>query len=64
MSEHKPQREGDIDPSRYVYYERPKCPRCASTNLLTYKSTRHGDAAVSRYTACRSCGEKFILVLE
>lgn len=49
---------------RYIYAERPRCPVCGSIRLLAYRTTRHADGAVSRYTKCADCGEKIIVVLE
>ena len=49
---------------RYVYVERPRCPECQSVQILAYKTIDGGDGSLSRYTLCRSCHAKFILVME
>jgi len=55
-------REGD--PLRYVYHPLPRCNRCHSANLRTNRSRQHPDGAIERWTICRDCGQRFILVLE
>jgi hypothetical protein len=56
----------DLPPcaGRYVHHRRPRCPQCCSTSLRSYKTLRNGDGSVTRYTACKGCGHRFILVLE
>jgi transposase-like protein len=50
---------------RYVYVEAPKCPKCRSTHLLTYRTTRtQGDGSVARHKRCRTCDRRFIVVYE
>jgi DNA-directed RNA polymerase subunit M/transcription elongation factor TFIIS len=49
---------------RYVHCRRPRCPKCRATSLRSYKTLRSGDGSVTRYTACKDCGHRFILVLE
>ena len=50
--------------ARYVYAERPRCPKCGSPRLLAYRSTRHADGAISRHCQCADCRAKIIVVLE
>jgi len=50
--------------ARYVYVERPRCPECQSVRILAYKTIDQGDGSLTRYTCCRDCQAKFILVLE
>lgn len=54
------------DPERrYVFVERTRCPVCGSPSLRAYKTLPpDGDGSVSRYTRCRACGHKFIVVEE
>jgi hypothetical protein len=49
---------------QYVFCERPRCPCCGSIRLETYRTSRHGDEAVTRHTRCRDCRERFFVILE
>lgn len=50
---------------RYVFIRRPRCPACDRTRLETYKSATSEDGqVVTRYTRCRDCGHRFIVILE
>ena len=48
----------------YAYFPRPRCPLCNSPDLKIYKTVDNGDGSIVRYSKCRSCGEKFKLILE
>jgi DNA-directed RNA polymerase subunit M/transcription elongation factor TFIIS len=50
--------------TRYVFVARPRCPRCHSVDLKVYKTIDNGDDSLTRYTTCRSCGNKFLVVAE
>jgi hypothetical protein len=53
---------GDV--SRHIFAKRPRCKRCGSAELKTYKSLpRDGDSIV-RYVNCDVCGNDYILVLD
>ena len=52
------------DPLRYVVREADRCPACRSVRLRAYRTTRQGDGSVCRHTACRTCGHRFLLVIE
>lgn len=54
----------DNPTERYVYCARPRCPACRGAALLTYRSQSDGDGTVTRYSCCRTCGAKFIVVME
>ena len=49
---------------RYVYVERPRCPRCTSPKLKTLRSEDQGDDSTMRTTVCRDCRHKFYVVVE
>ena len=50
---------------RYVFVERPRCPKCGSTVLKTRHSRREfGDGSITRDTVCRTCGATFFVVVE
>lgn len=58
-------------PGRYVFAERPRCPDCGSGNLKTTKTSREQsdgadprDDTLTRFSLCRQCGRRFILVLD
>ena len=50
--------------SRYVFCERPKCPRCKSPKLHTDRSTDQGDGTMQRHTTCKICQHKFFVIVE
>jgi C4-type Zn-finger protein len=52
------------EPERYVYVELARCPRCHSARLKAYKTLRPEPEVLNRYTLCRDCGHKFIVVAE
>lgn len=65
MSDTDPTDTGpSAEPLRYVFCIRPRCPKCGSAELLTYRSTKHEDGATSRRTFCRACEYRFIVVWE
>ena len=49
---------------RYIFVERPRCPRCGSPALKTQKTVNHGDDSITRETKCRDCGHRFFVVVE
>lgn len=52
---------------RYVFVERVKCPKpnCRSANVTSYGTMApETDGTQRRYTICRSCGWRFITILE
>jgi DNA-directed RNA polymerase subunit RPC12/RpoP len=49
---------------QYVFATMVRCPACGSPRLRAYRTSRHGDDSVTRYTRCQACGEKFFLILE
>lgn len=49
---------------RYVYCDRPRCPACGDVHLRAYHSADNGDGSLTRHTKCKTCGLKFILVME
>jgi transcriptional regulator NrdR family protein len=57
----------DDDPAeelRYVFIDRPRCPRCYSDALRTKHSENQGDGSTKRDTECRDCGWRFYVVIE
>lgn len=51
-------------PDRYVFIQRPRCPQCESLDLQTTKSKMGDDCSRMRWTRCRSCNHRFIVVAE
>jgi len=47
----------------YLYVRRPRCI-CGSVKLKSYATRRNGDGSLTRYTRCRACGRRLILVVE
>jgi len=50
--------------SRYIHCERPRCPECGGTEHKSYRSVEQADGSRMKWTTCKSCGEKFIVILE
>jgi len=50
--------------SRYVYASLPRCPACGGTEHRSYRSVDQGDGSRMKWTACKACGEKFVVILE
>ena len=48
----------------YVSWRRPRCPLCNSYRLRSYKTVANGDGTLTRYSKCRDCGTRLILVVE
>jgi len=48
----------------YVHYQRPRCPRCDSLRLRSYRSTPNGDGSVTRHSRCRDCGARLLIVAD
>jgi len=53
-----------IDLDRYIVAKRPRCKRCGSPALRTYKSLPRDGDVILRYVRCTSCGTSQILLLE
>jgi len=49
---------------RYGFARRPRCPACGSPRLRSYATRHQGDKTLTRYSRCRDCLTKLILVLE
>ena len=47
-----------------VFVPRPRCPGCGMTDIDVRSSLAQGDGSQLRYCRCRSCGERFKVVLE
>jgi DNA-directed RNA polymerase subunit M/transcription elongation factor TFIIS len=62
-SEPKPRVRAAGD-DRYIIVQRPRCRACQSVDLVAYKTSDSGDGSITRYVICRSCFEKWKLVLE
>jgi len=45
-----------------VITTRPRCPRCGSTRLRAYRSTRAADGTVTRHSRCRDCGASGLVI--
>jgi transposase-like protein len=58
----KPKREWERVP--LVFIERARCPSCESANIETLRTYQNGDDTVTRRTRCRSCGKRFLVVVE
>ena len=59
-------KDAEAEPTRTVMFTRPRCPWCGSTKLRARRTVPH-DAwsdAVRRYSECRNCGRKIIVVAE
>jgi hypothetical protein len=52
------------DRPEYVFVERPRCPTCNGTRLLTYRTTRNGDDTLTRHAKCADCGQRVYVVVE
>ena len=50
--------------TRYVYLRRTRCPICGQADLSTTKSRTDGDGTTTRWTRCRRCQHRFIVVVE
>jgi hypothetical protein len=59
-----PQRRRTPGFARYVFCKRPRCPGCGSVDLLAVRTIHKDGGTVTRRTLCRTCGQKFMLVLE
>jgi hypothetical protein len=46
------------DPTRYVYVNRTRCPRCQSDDLEGYGTLTGADGVITRYTRCVSCNHR------
>jgi len=44
----------------------PRCPNpdCGSTKHSSYRSIENGDGSRTKWTVCKACGQRFIIVLE
>lgn len=50
--------------TRYVFVELPRCPECGGTRHRAYRSVEQGDGSRMKWTECKTCHEKFIVILE
>jgi len=48
----------------YLHVERPRCPACGSVDIRAYRTTRNGDESITRYSRCKCCDARLILVVE
>ncbi len=48
----------------YVHFTRPRCPVCGSVKLRAYRTIRNGDGSLTRYSRCKDCETKLIVVVE
>ena len=51
-------------PRAYVHWTRPRCPACTSRELKAYRSVERSTGSRFIHTLCKTCGEKFYLVIE
>ena len=49
---------------RYVYVTRPRCPQCQGILLKVYKSRSDPDGPLVRYTRCRECDHRFVVIVD
>ncbi len=49
---------------RYVYVERPRCPRCGTADLKITRSRTQDDGSVCRTANCRNCDWHFFIIEE
>ncbi len=49
---------------RYVYVERPRCPRCGSPELKQTRARDQGDGSTCRTMNCASCKHHFFIIEE
>jgi DNA-directed RNA polymerase subunit M/transcription elongation factor TFIIS len=61
MSGHVSYRKPNALPT--VYWSKPRCPECDAADLHTRRSLRLEDSS-TRWVTCRTCGKRFILVME
>lgn len=47
-----------------VFASLARCPACGGTKHKSYRSLDQGDGSRMKWTECKSCGEKFIVILE
>ena len=53
------------DPLRYSFGRLWRCCKCASSRLRFYRTDRAEDGAVIiRYSRCKDCGHRFLLILD
>jgi hypothetical protein len=55
---------GDGRKPAYVHAKAPRCPDCDSKRLRSYRSTDGGDGSRIKYSRCRDCGRRVVVVLE
>lgn len=49
---------------KWTSAKHPRCPHCRSIDIVARRSTRGDDDITIRDTICRSCDERFFLILE
>ena len=42
----------------------PHCPFCRSLRPITVRSVANGDGSTTRYSVCRQCSQRFLLIVE
>ena len=52
------------DSAPLAFFRMPSCPFCGSPDRITVRSTRESDGSITRRTICRSCSQRYVLVLE
>lgn len=52
------------EPTRYVFAKLPRCPECKGAKHRAYRSVDSGDDSRTKYTLCKDCGCKFIIILD
>lgn len=59
-----PPPDGPGSADRYIYFVAPRCknPACRSKDLRAYHTDESADGSVSRYSKCKHCGWKYIVV--
>lgn len=49
---------------RLVIVTAPRCPDCGSTELISFRSIANGDGTRTKWTRCKWCSARFVLVIE
>jgi transposase-like protein len=47
-----------------VFFERPRCPYCQNASLHNRGSQASDDGSTKRYTTCKACQKKFVVIIE
>jgi DNA-directed RNA polymerase subunit RPC12/RpoP len=54
----------NLGPRHEIIVKAPRCPKCASTRLLAYRTACRDGYGTTRYTRCADCGTKILLIIE